>query len=209
MKTWQEVEGFFNYPHVYSEVIKRASNGETLVEVGSWKGQSMAFLGQGLKAKGWAGRLVAVDTFKGEDNQPAHYSDVLKNGGTIRPLFEQNMKDCEIADLVEVLESDSVKATEHFKDGECSFVYIDAAHDFLSVVNDILAWLPKMKPGGTIAGHDYQSEDVRRAVYECLAGFGYFVSGPCWLMTTPPDITPDMWREGIRLGKEKREQQRN
>lgn len=204
MKTWQEVEGFFNYPHVYSEVIKRASNGETLVEVGSWKGQSLAFLGQGLKAKGWSGRLVAVDTFKGETNQPAHYKEVEKYGGSIRSVFEQNMKDCEIADMVEILESDSVAATSHFKDGECSFVYIDAAHDFDSVLNDILAWLPKMRPGGMIAGHDYQDAGVRRAVYECLAGIGYFVSGPCWLMNTPPDMTPQDWREAIAKGKEQR-----
>jgi hypothetical protein len=31
-----------------------------------------------------------------------------------------------------------------------------------------MAWLPKLKSGGIIAGHDYQFEPVRRAVAELL-----------------------------------------
>jgi hypothetical protein len=35
------------------------------------------------------------------------------------------------------------------------FVYIDAAHDLVSVVNDLAAWSKVVRPGGIIAGHDY------------------------------------------------------
>jgi predicted O-methyltransferase YrrM len=34
-------------------------------------------------------------------------------------------------------------------------VYIDAGHDAVSIPEDIEAWLPKVKPGGMICGHDY------------------------------------------------------
>ncbi len=203
MKSWQQVGGFFNYPHVYDEAILRAKDGDTIVEVGSWLGQSMAYHAQNLTArKQWKGRLVAVDTFRGETNQPAHYSEVEKLGGSVRPAFEQNMKDCGVAEMIEVIEGDSALSSDHFTDGECSFVFIDAAHDTESVVRDILAWLPKMKPGGVIAGHDYQAESVYRAVYECLAAVGYYVSGPCWLMQMPLNTTPAQWREGIEKGKQ-------
>ena len=33
---------------------------------------------------------------------------------------------------------------------------------------DIQAWLPKIKSGGVLAGHDYGWNDVTRAVHEVL-----------------------------------------
>ena len=35
------------------------------------------------------------------------------------------------------------------------FVYLDARHDYQSVVEDICAWFPLVSPGGILAGHDY------------------------------------------------------
>ncbi len=35
------------------------------------------------------------------------------------------------------------------------FVYIDARHDYESVLEDLNAWFDKVKPGGIFAGHDY------------------------------------------------------
>ncbi len=49
----------------------------------------------------------------------------------------------------------STEAARDFDDGELDFVYIDAAHDICSVINDLHAWSRKVRPGGIIAGHDY------------------------------------------------------
>jgi hypothetical protein len=35
------------------------------------------------------------------------------------------------------------------------FLFIDANHTYEFVRNDIQMWLPKMKPGSVMAGHDY------------------------------------------------------
>jgi hypothetical protein len=35
------------------------------------------------------------------------------------------------------------------------FVYLDARHDYRSVVEDVCAWFPLVTPGGILAGHDY------------------------------------------------------
>ena len=44
-------------------------------------------------------------------------------------------------------------------------VYIDASHWYDDVVNDINTWLPKIKNGGYLAGHDYiEGIDVLYAV---------------------------------------------
>ena len=50
---------------------------------------------------------------------------------------------------------DSVEAAAEVADGSVDFVYIDADHTYNSVKRDIDAWLPKVKPGGVIGGHDF------------------------------------------------------
>lgn len=66
---------------------------------------------------------------------------------------------------------DSVEASKRFPDDYFDYVYIDAEHDYKSVLRDITAWYPKVKKGGMIAGHDYGVEGVKNAVEE------YFIDG--------------------------------
>ena len=65
------------------------------------------------------------------------------------------------------VKKNSVEASKDFKDGSLDLVYIDAAHDYYSVKEDILTWLPKIKKGGFIAGHDYRY-DPNIGVYEAV-----------------------------------------
>jgi len=46
-----------------------------------------------------------------------------------------------------------------FPDGYFDFVYIDADHTYDMVKNDIQLWLPIVKKGGLIGGHDYGFPD--------------------------------------------------
>ena len=57
---------------------------------------------------------------------------------------------------VEFIKKPSVEAAKDIPDGSLDFVYIDALHDFDSVIADILAWVPKVKKGGIVSGHDYE-----------------------------------------------------
>lgn len=49
----------------------------------------------------------------------------------------------------------SVEVAKTIPDESLDFVYIDANHEFVHVVNDIAAWERKVKVGGIVAGHDY------------------------------------------------------
>ena len=49
----------------------------------------------------------------------------------------------------------SLKASKLFADNSLDFTYIDADHQYESVVTDLSAWWPKIKVGGGFAGHDY------------------------------------------------------
>lgn len=56
---------------------------------------------------------------------------------------------------VSFLRMTSVAAAAQCEDGYYDVVYIDANHKFEYVLEDIVAWLPKIRPGGLISGHDY------------------------------------------------------
>lgn len=49
----------------------------------------------------------------------------------------------------------SAEAVRDFADASLDFVYIDGDHSFDFVMQDLILWSAKVKPGGVIAGHDY------------------------------------------------------
>jgi len=49
----------------------------------------------------------------------------------------------------------SMKAVRHFANNSLDFVYIDANHNLPWVMDDIIQWEKKVRPGGIVAGHDY------------------------------------------------------
>lgn len=55
----------------------------------------------------------------------------------------------------ELIMSKSEDAVFNFEDNSLDFVYIDGNHDFDYVMQDIIIWSRKVKPGGIISGHDY------------------------------------------------------
>lgn len=66
---------------------------------------------------------------------------------------------------VKLIRRFSVEAAKDFEDGSLDFVFIDAAHDFVNVVNDLAAWEPKVKSGGCIAGHDFIQRGMGPTVF--------------------------------------------
>ena len=56
----------------------------------------------------------------------------------------------------------SQHAAASFADGSMDFVYIDGNHRYDMCMLDIILWLPKVKVGGIISGHDYESSKSRQ-----------------------------------------------
>lgn len=77
-------------------------------------------------------------------------------------------------DRVIEIKDDSVAATAGIKNMVLDFVFLDGDHSYAGVTRDIIAWLPKVKIGGYIGGHDYGHPDqgqVERAVLDYFADF--------------------------------------
>ena len=76
--------------------------------------------------------------------------------------------------LVEYMVVPSMEAVKKIEDGSLDLVFIDADHRYEAVKEDIIAWLPKIRKGGIISGHDYdypRYRGVTEAVDELLTDF--------------------------------------
>jgi len=49
-----------------------------------------------------------------------------------------------------------------FADEAFDFIYVDARHDRLGVLQDLSMWWPKLRRGGVMAGHDYMEQHEPR-----------------------------------------------
>ncbi len=78
-----------------------------------------------------------------------------------------------------MLRCPSLQAAAMFPDSYFDAVYIDANHFKDYVYADILAWYPKVRSGGIIAGHDYchyQDIEVIQAVTAWAQQTGYTIN---------------------------------
>jgi hypothetical protein len=70
-----------------------------------------------------------------------------------------------------MLRMTSENASKYFEDGYFDRVYIDGNHIYESVKTDIECWLPKIRKGGLMGGHDYgvpEFPGIKQAVDELL-----------------------------------------
>jgi len=145
-------EDWFTYKEFYSNIVNMLPTNSTLVEVGSWKGKSLAFLCVESLNKSKNFNIYSVDIWedKKELNKTEHTNNIFN-------IFLENI--APIKQSINVIRNTSVNASRTFCDSSIDFVFIDASHEYEDVKDDINAWLPKIKPGGIIAGHDYNSHD--------------------------------------------------
>jgi hypothetical protein len=138
-----EEGSFCNFHSFYEEIARWIPDGGTWVEIGVYWGESFRW---GLVATLNEGKNVhhaAVDAFPWPHN-----------GMEMVDVFHAHMGP-ELAGKYQTIKSGSAAAAANFADQSVDFVFIDADHVYDRVKEDILAWLPKVKPGGIIAGHDY------------------------------------------------------
>ena len=73
-------------------------------------------------------------------------------------------KVADFGDRAKIIKLGSVEASKIYPDGFFDFVFIDGDHSYNGCKKDILSWLPKIKKGGFICGHDYTRNGVKRSV---------------------------------------------
>lgn len=134
-------------------------NDGRMVEIGSYTGESIEQFAKSGKFE----TIYAVDRWEdycyNKETDKWHIDmDVVES------LFDKRIS--KYNNIIKIKKS-SIEAAKTFEEAFFDFIYIDADHTYESAKEDILAWMPKLKPGGIIAGHDYHLfEGVNKAVDE-------------------------------------------
>lgn len=185
--TWRDIPGWFDFPELYAYVVQKFPSGSTFIEGGVWLGQSTAFLLTAIQASGKKIAFTAYDTFKGSVTEPRHLELVAQHGGSILAAARANLaRACGPDGPTILVEADFATAAAQHADASVDFCFIDCDHTEAAVRRDIMAWLPKMKPGGFLAGHDIDSPGVYAAVTGLLAPLYHLQqSGRCWICPIP------------------------
>lgn len=150
---------------MYRDFVNSAQEGAHAVEVGVWKGRSAAFMCVEIANSGKKIQFDCVDTWLGSPIDE-HQRDSYVSSNSLYEHFTENMKS--VSQYYKPVRLPSVEAAKLYEDASLDYVFIDAHHDGEAPKEDILAWLPKIKNGGILAGHDYGFEGVFRAVNEIL-----------------------------------------
>ena len=156
------------------ESMAKQHGWKTGAEVGVWYGRTFFHLLETIPDL----TLYGVDIWRAVNF--AHTKDQAANrAGVLARLPEFDSR-------AQIIEAPSVEAAEVFADGALDFVFIDADHSYESVKQDITAWLPKVRPGGFVTGHDIHMGEVRQAVEELLPGYQEdFVNDCVWWWEKP------------------------
>jgi hypothetical protein len=159
-------EDWFTFPQFYAQLVQILNNGSHIVEVGSWKGKSAAFLAVEIINSQKNIRFDCVDTWLGSPNEENHQNDPLVKQDQLYNLFLKNIEP--VKHIITPIRSTSVEASKLYNDSTLDVVFIDACHDYECVRDDIIAWLPKIKPGSIICGHDITWPSVFQAIKEAF-----------------------------------------
>ncbi len=161
---YEKIDGWFDFQNIYSWVVKKFNDDSRFVEVGTWKGRSAIYMAVEIINSGKKIKFDCVDNWEYVDGLQYDLDKSLF-GSDIYQEFLSNISP--VSHVINPVKSISWEAATMYEDESLDFIFIDAAHDYNSVKKDILAWFPKLKKGGIIAGHDYTTHaGVKRAVDE-------------------------------------------
>lgn len=151
---------------------RRIPHGGHVIEVGSWRGRSTLVLATHLPPRS---RLYAVDTWAGTPDDPDQHERLYAGAGDVFGDFCRNLSRYITRGRVIPMRMTSLQGAAALKAKlglqSVDLVFIDADHRYEAVHADILAYLPLVKPGGILAGHDHGWPGVAQAVGELLPGY--------------------------------------
>lgn len=175
-------------------LAQRALEALAVVEVGSWKGRSTRALadhiGRGLQD--WGDHLpvvIAVDDWRDPYDHVDGTTAEVKVAGrlAVEAEWRANLADHLASGVLVLARGHSPTVAPYLvprlPNGWADLVFIDADHSYDGVLADIRAYVPLVRPGGILAGHDYTTDvhpGVRRAVDDHFGGRAEQGPGSIW-----------------------------
>lgn len=179
---YNDIPGWFDYANIYYHAVENASDGDKLVEVGVWKGKSAAFMGVEIINSNKNIKFDAIDCFCATPEFDSYYGKIDITPDDYYREAKMYLNPLTSIGVVNLIKKLSIDAVKDYEDESLFFCFIDASHLYNNVVDDINNWLPKIKKGGILSGHDYLTyEDVYNAVGDTLGHKNIKVVGKSFL----------------------------
>jgi hypothetical protein len=169
MKHAQRVDGWFSDQDIsllYGVAVAAVNMfpKESIVEIGSYKGRSTIVLGGAAKGSGVS--VFAIDPHEGQIP-----------GKPVPPtwdIFLENVRGPGLLSPDGPVVPIRSRSGVHADLGPLSLLFIDGAHDRVSVLHDWINYAPTVAPGRFVAFHDYWNPDFPgvKAVVEGLIADG-------------------------------------
>ena len=138
------------------------------IEIGAWTGESSEIAAQMV----W--RLACVDPWGHANDHEQIFDARMARFSNVTKLKAQSVDVAAVTGPV------------------IDLVYIDGRHEYEHVRNDILAWFPKIRPGGWITGHDFDDNPdhagVVKAVTELLGTPDRVFADSSWIFRKTPEL---------------------
>ena len=128
------------------DLIREVGNAadKVMVEIGTFTGESTIIFGEHFK------QVIGIDPMLPDYDVKDPTSKF--NFNEVLEMFKDRTKDHTNISLIQKTSDD---ASKELNSETYDFVYIDGIHTYEQVKKDIINYLPKIKKGGVIGGHDY------------------------------------------------------
>lgn len=125
----------------------------TYLEVGVWEGDNLIPIANKFPLL----ICYGVDPYSGSSFTKYYKGEImaLVNSEYYENMYKNIESKTNKYKNINILRKTSEEAAKDFLDESLDIVFIDARHDYDSVVKDIELWLPKVRVGGVLSGHDY------------------------------------------------------
>lgn len=135
-------------------------NPETMIEIGSYVGESTTIFANHFK------KVISIDPFINDYD----VNDLVCEHADFDIVYRQFLSNMSKFNNIQHIRKLSSDAVSSFALESVDFVYIDGCHTYDQVKKDIINYLPVVKKGGFIGGHDYTGNwpQVVKAVNDIL-----------------------------------------
>lgn len=161
------------------EKILREHKHKVGAEIGCFKGETTRYILETLDIE----MLYCVDPWI---KYPEYIKTILEKNARLdfeKDVYQVFLENTDpFKDRIKVLRKSSSEAVKEIENRSLDFVFIDANHSYEYVKEDILLWIPKIKNGGLLSGHDYgiRRFGVTKAVNELIGKDKIKVDNTIW-----------------------------
>jgi len=180
---YKDLEGWFNMENQYLELLDNVPENGVFVELGAYKGKSTSFIVTEINNRNRNIKFHTIDTFEGDSGSNDEQEIKAYRNVNVSKMFDEFRENTKhLKEHFNVIVGKSDESSKFFEDNSVDVIFIDAGHSYDSVIQDIKSWLPKIKDGGIMSGHDYNSwSGVNKAVNEIFDKVDK-IDNDCWFV---------------------------